>query len=266
MRRIIVACCAAVGLVLGTGATSAQDEQAQCVAEIAAKNPMPHQEWDFNSIFGTYDQAKLKRGFQVYQEVCSACHSMNLLSYRHLSGIGLSEDEIKAVAASVQVTDGPNDEGEMFERPGLPSDRFHPPFPNEQAARASNNGALPLDLSLLAKAREGGPDHIVAILTGYGEPPACLKMNEGMTFNNGFAAAAFQIAMPAPLSDGGVTYADGTQATVPQMAHDVAYFLSWASEPNLDARHKIGVGAILFLIVLTGCFYAVYRKVWSDVH
>jgi ubiquinol-cytochrome c reductase cytochrome c1 subunit len=266
MRRIIAAACAAAALVLGTGATSAQDEQAQCVADIAAKNPMPELEWDFNSIFGTYDQAALKRGFQVYKEVCSACHSMNLLSYRHLSGIGLSEDEIKAVAASVQVTDGPNDEGEMFERPGRPSDKFHPPFPNEQAARAANNGALPPDLSLMAKAREGGPDHIVAIMTGYGDPPACLKMNEGMNFNHGFAAAGFQIAMPAPLSDGAVTYADGTQATVPQMAHDVAYFLSWASEPYLDIRHKIGVGTILFLIVLTACFYAVYRKVWSDVH
>jgi ubiquinol-cytochrome c reductase cytochrome c1 subunit len=266
MRRIILAASAAVALVFGAGGAGAQDEQAQCIADIAAKNPLVHQEWDFNSIFGTYDQAALKRGFQVYKEVCSACHSMNLLSYRHLSGIGLSEDEIKAVAASVQVTDGPNDEGEMFERPGRPSDKFHPPFPNEQAARASNNGALPPDLSLMAKAREGGPDHIVAIMTGYGDPPACLKMNEGMNFNHGFAAAGFQIAMPAPLSDGAVTYADGTQATVPQMAHDVAYFLSWASEPYLDIRHKIGVGTILFLIVLTACFYAVYRKVWSDVH
>jgi ubiquinol-cytochrome c reductase cytochrome c1 subunit len=267
MRRIIVAAgCAAIALLLGTGATSAQDEQAQCVAEIAEKNPVVHEEWDFNSIFGTYDEAKLKRGFQVYKEVCSACHSMNLLAYRHLSGIGLSEDEIKAVAASVQVTDGPNDEGEMFERPGRPSDQIHPPFPNEQAARASNNGALPPDLSLMAKAREGGPDHIVALMTGYGDPPACLKMNEGMNFNKYFDAAGFQIAMPPPLSDGVVTYADGTQATVPQMAHDVAYFLSWASEPNLNARHTIGVAAILFLIVLTACFYAVYRKVWSDVH
>jgi ubiquinol-cytochrome c reductase cytochrome c1 subunit len=269
MRRVIVACSAAFGLLLAacTPATEeAKDPQAECVKDIAAKNPMPHEEWDFNDIFGTYDESKLKRGFQVYKEVCSACHSMNLLAYRHLSGIGLNEDEIKAVAASVQVTDGPNDEGEMFERPGRPSDPFHLPFPNEQAARAANNGALPPDLSLMAKAREGGPDHIVAILTGYGEPPACLKMNEGMNFNRGFAAAGFQIAMPAPLSDGVVTYADGTQATVPQMAHDVAYFLSWASEPNLNTRHKIGVGAILVLIVLTALFYAVYRKVWSDVH
>ena len=266
MRRVIIACSAALALVAGARATSAQDAQAQCLAEIVAQHPEEHGEWDFNSIFGTYDQAALKRGFQVYTEVCAACHSMNLLSYRHLSGIGLSEDEIKAVAAAVQVTDGPNDEGEMFERPGLPSDKFHAPFPNDQAARVSNNGALPPDLSLMAKARVGGPDYIVALMTGYGEPPACLKLNEGMNFNHAFTAGAFQIAMPPPLSDGGVTYGDGTQATVPQMAHDVAYFLSWTSEPNLDARHKIGVGAILFLIVLTACFYAVYRKVWSDVH
>lgn len=269
MRRTIVAFSAAIALLAACSSTNAQeDEQAKCVASIAEKNPLQHQEWDFNSIFGTYDQAVLKRGFQVYKEVCSACHSMNLLAYRHLSGIGMNEEEIKAVAASVQVTDGPNDEGEMFERPGQPSDKFHSPFPNEQAARASNNGALPPDLSLMAKAREGGPDHIVAILTGYEEDPGCLKkfMNEGMNFNHAFASAGFQIAMPPPLSDGAVTYADGTQATVPQMAHDVAYFLSWASEPNLDRRHQIGVGAILFLIVLTAFFYAVYRKVWSDVH
>jgi len=269
MRRVIAACCAALGLLLAARAPVAQeveDPQAKCLEEIAAKNPMSHGEWDFNDIFGTYDEATLKRGFQVYKEVCSACHSMNLLAYRHLAGIGLNEAEIKAVAASVQVTDGPNDEGEMFERPGRPSDRFHAPFANEQAARAANNGALPPDLSLMAKAREGGPDHIVAIMTGYGEPPACLKMNEGMNFNHGFEAAGFQIAMPPPLSDGAVTYADGTQATVPQMAHDVAYFLSWASEPNLNTRHKIGVATILILIVLTALFYAVYRKVWSDVH
>jgi ubiquinol-cytochrome c reductase cytochrome c1 subunit len=273
MRRVIIACSTAVAFVLAGCSPDAQDaqnveaeKQAQCLAEIAAQHPEEHGEWDFNSIFGTYDQAALQRGFQVYKDVCAACHSMNLLAYRHLSGIGLGEDDIKAVAASVQVTDGPNDEGEMFERPGLPSDKFHPPFPNDQAARAANNGSLPPDLSLMAKAREGGPDHLVAVMTGYGEPPACLKMNEGMSFNHAFAAGGFQIAMPAPLSDGVVTYADGTQATVPQMAHDVAYFLSWASEPNLNDRHLIGVGTILFLIVLTAFFYAVYRKVWSDVH
>jgi ubiquinol-cytochrome c reductase cytochrome c1 subunit len=269
MRRVIVACCAAAGFVLGAGTAASQgtmDEQAQCREEIAKKNSMPHEEWGFNSIFGTFDGAAMTRGFQVYKEVCSGCHSMSLLSYRHLSGIGMSAEDIKAVAASVQVLDGPNDEGEMFERPGRASDRFLAPFPNEQAARAANNGALPPDLSLMAKAREGGADHIVAILTGYGEPPACLKLNEGMNFNKYFEAGAFQIAMPPPLSDGAVSFADGTQATVPQMAHDVAVFLAWAAEPNLDDRHRTGVKTILFLIVLTALLYAVKRKVWSKIH
>ena len=269
MRRVIVACSAAAGLLLAACSPTVEhkpDEQAQCREEIAAANPLPEQEWSFNSVFGTYDEAEQKRGFQVYKEVCSVCHSMSLLSYRHLAGIGLSADEIKAVAASVMVTDGPNDEGEMYERPGLPSDRFHSPFPNEQAARAANNGALPPDLSLMAKAREHGPTHIDAILTGYGDPPACLKMNEGMNFNKHFEAGAFQIAMPPPLSDGSVTYADGTEATVPQMAHDVSVFLAWAAEPNLNQRHRTGVAVILFLVVLTAFLYAVYRKVWSGVH
>ncbi len=233
---------------------------------VAAEGELPRQEWSFNSIFGTYDEAALQRGFLVYKDVCSACHSMNLLSYRHLSGTGLSEDQIKAVAASVQVPDGPNDEGEMFERAGLQSDRFKAPFPNEQAARAANNGAYPPDLSLMAKARPGGPDYIYAILTGYEEPPAGFQLNEGMSYNEYFAVSANQIAMPPPLSDGAVTYADGTEATVPQMARDVAAFLAWAAEPNLNERHQIGVGVMLFLIVLTACLYAVYRKVWADVH
>jgi ubiquinol-cytochrome c reductase cytochrome c1 subunit len=178
----------------------------------------------------------------------------------------LGEEQIKAVAASVQVTDGPNDDGEMFERAGLPADHFKAPFANEQAARAANNGAYPPDLSLMCKARAGGPDHIYAILTGYEEPPADFKLNEGMNYNKYFAAGAHQIAMPPPLSDGVVTYADGTEATVPQMARDVSHFLCWAAEPNLNDRHQTGVMVMLFLIVLTGCLYAVYRKVWADVH
>lgn len=232
----------------------------------AKETEVPHQDWSFNSLFGTYDKAELQRGFQVYSEVCSACHSMRLLSYRHLAGIGLGPDQIKAIAAAVQVTDGPNDEGEMFERPGLPSDRFHSPFPNEQAARASNNGALPPDLSLVAKARVGGPDYLHALLNGYEEPPADFKLGDGMNYNRYFAAGAFQIAMPAPLSEGAVTYADGTAATVEQMSRDVSAFLAWAAEPNLDSRHRIGIGVMLFLAILVPCLYAVYRTVWRDVH
>lgn len=255
MRNSWMPAIAVLFLAIGGGAATAEGEI-----------ELPHQEWSFNSIFGTYDEAELKRGFQVYSEVCSACHSMSLLSYRHLSGIGLSDDEIKAVAAAVQVTGGPNDEGEMFERAGMPSDRFKAPFPNEQAARAANNGALPPDLSLMCKARAGGPDHTYAILTGYEEPPADFKLSEGMSYNRYFAAGAFQIAMPPPLSDGAVTFADGTGASVPQMAQDVSAFLCWAAEPNLNDRHRMGVAVMLFLIVLTACLYAVYRKVWSDLH
>jgi ubiquinol-cytochrome c reductase cytochrome c1 subunit len=256
MRNSWMPAVAALFLAIGSGSAAAAE------GEIA----LPHEEWSFNSIFGTYDEAALKRGFQVYHDVCTACHSLNLVSYRHLAGIGLGEEEIKAVAAGVQVTDGPNDEGEMFERAGLPSDRFKAPFPNEQAARAANNGAFPPDLSLMCKARIGGPDYVHAILIGYQEPPTGFQLNEGMNYNAYFAAGAHQIAMPPPLSDGAVTYADGTEATVPQMALDVTNFLCWTAEPNLNQRHQMGVGVMLFLIVLTACLYAVYRKVWSDLH
>lgn len=227
---------------------------------------LPHQSWSFNSLFGTYDKAELQRGYEVYRNVCANCHSMRLLSYRHLEGIGLAPETIKQLAAGATVTDGPNDEGEMFERPGLPSDRFPSPFANEQAARASNNGAYPVDLSLVAKARIGGPDYIFALMTGYEEPPADFKLGEGMNYNKYFAAGAHQIAMPPPLSEGAVEFADGTPATVEQMAHDVAAFLAWAAEPHLDSRHRIGIGVMLFLAVLVPCLYAVYRTVWMDVH
>jgi ubiquinol-cytochrome c reductase cytochrome c1 subunit len=253
MRKLFLSTAAILLLAAGTA----------CAAE---EIELPEEHWSWQGIFGTYDQAALQRGFQVYKDVCSACHSMNLLAYRNLAGIGLNEDQQKAVAASVQITDGPNDEGEMFERPGMPSDYFKPPFPNEKAARAANNGALPPDLSLITKARVGGADYVHALLTGYVEPPADFKMNEGMNYNKYFVAGAHQIAMPPPLSDGVVTYADGTEATVEQMSHDVATFLTWAAEPELEERKRTGVKTILFLIVFAGMLYAVKRKVWSKVH
>jgi ubiquinol-cytochrome c reductase cytochrome c1 subunit len=256
MRNSWMPAVAALFLAIGSGSAAAAE------GEIA----LPHEEWSFNSIFGTYDEAALKRGFQVYHDVCTACHSLNLVSYRHLAGIGLGEEEIKAVAAGVQVTDGPNDEGEMFERAGLPSDRFKAPFPNEQAARAANNGAFPPDLSLMCKARIGGPDYVHAILIGYQEPPTGFQLNEGMNYNAYFAAGAHQIAMPPPLSDGAVTYADGTEATVDQMAADVTMFLTWAGEPTLEARKQTGLKVMLFLIVLTALLFATKRKVWATLH
>jgi ubiquinol-cytochrome c reductase cytochrome c1 subunit len=244
----------AIGVGLG-GAARALEE---------APEP-PHQQWPFEGVFGTYDTAASQRGFQVYKEVCSACHAVKHLAFRNLEEIGYTEDQVKGIAAQYQVTDGPNDEGQMFQRPARPSDPIPGPFPNDQAARAANNGALPPDLSLITKAREGGPDYVYAILNGFKDPPAGFKVNEGMYYNQYFTG--HQIKMPPPLTQTDqLKYADGTQATVPQMSHDVVSFLSWAAEPNLNDRHRIGFKVILFLIIATGVFYAAKRKIWSRIH
>jgi len=225
----------------------------------------PKHDWSFSNVFGTFDKAAAQRGFQVYKEVCSACHSMELLSYRHLSGIGFSEEEIKAIAATVDVTDGPNDEGEMFERPGTPADRFVSPFPNKKAAAASNNGKAPPDLSLMTKARFNGSDYVYALLTGYKDvAPAHIEVPEGGNYNAYFPGHI--IAMAPPLSDDSVEYTDGTKATLAQHAEDVTTFLSWAAEPEMEARKSLGVKVLLFLLILTGMLYAVKREVWKDQH
>ncbi|HEV7996327.1 MAG TPA: cytochrome c1 [Stellaceae bacterium] len=226
--------------------------------------PLPHQQWSFDGVFGTYDRASLQRGFQVYKQVCSACHPVKHLHFGDLAALGYTPGEIKAIAASDQVTDGPNDQGQMFQRPGRPSDPIPGPFPNDQAARAAEGGALPPDLSMIVKARDGGPDYVYALLNGFKPPPAGFKVPPGRYYNEYFPGHL--IAMPPPLSDGAVKYADGTKATVPQMAHDVASFLNWASEPNLDTRHRTGVKVLLFLIVAVGVFYAAKRKIWAVVH
>jgi ubiquinol-cytochrome c reductase cytochrome c1 subunit len=227
--------------------------------------PLPHEEWSFGGAFGTYDRAAEQRGFQVYKEICSTCHAVKHLYFRDLADIGYSEDEVKAIASTYQVTnEQPNDQGQMYQRPGRPSDPIPGPFPNDQAARAANNGALPPDLSMIVKARDGGPDYVYGILTGFKEAPADFKLLPGMYYNEYFPG--HQIAMPPPLSDNGVTFADGTPATVPQMVHDVVTFLTWASEPNLEVRHRTGLKAMLFLIVTVGVFYAAKRKIWATAH
>lgn len=255
MRKFVVAAAVAVGLAGIAGA----------MAETEIP-PLLKQDWSFNGVFGTYDRAAAQRGFQVYNEVCSNCHSLRLLSYRNLEELGFSEAEVKAISASKQVTNAePNDQGEMFQRPGRPSDSFVSPFPNEKAARASNNGALPPDLSLIIKARVGGPDYVYSLMHGYGDPPAGVQLGDGMNYNKYFAAGNQQIAMPQPISDNSVTYADGTPATLDQEAYDVATFLSWASEPNLEQRHRTGLKVILFLVAMSGVLYGAKRKIWSDV-
>ena len=225
---------------------------------------LPKVEWSSNGIFGTYDRASLQRGFQVYREVCAACHGMNRLSYRNLTDLGYSEAEVKAIAASYSIEDGPNDEGEMFERPGRPSDRFKSPYPNENAAKYVNNGALPVDLSLIAKARPGGPDYIHALLTGYEEAPADKELLAGQYWNRYMSGNV--IAMPAPLSADQVSYEDGADQTVDQYAKDVSHFLEWAAEPKMEERKRTGVKAFLFLLVFTGVAYGVKRKIWASMH
>jgi len=251
---------AAAGLVASALAvpTFAVPAQAAGELEIAA------QDWSFDGIFGTYDRAALQRGFQVYQNVCSTCHALKHIAYRNLADLGYTENEIKAIAAEKNVTDGPNDEGEMFERPAKPSDTFVSPFPNDNAARTANGGALPPDLSLIVDARKGGADYVYGVLTHYKDAPADVKVPDGMYYNTGFAG--HQIAMPPPLFPDGVTYGDNTPATVAQQAHDVSTFLAWASEPNMEQRKRAGVMTILFLLIFTGLLYATKRKIWADVH
>ncbi len=224
----------------------------------------PEKDWSFYSLFGTYERDAQQRGFIVYRDVCATCHGLRLVAYRNLMDLGFSEDEVKAIAAAYLVTDGPNEDGDMFERPATPADRFVSPFPNDNAARASNGGALPPDLSLMVKARVGGPDYLYGILTGYVDAPADVAMREGLYYNAYFTG--HQIAMPPPLFDDAVEYPDGTPATVDRMAEDVTQFLAWTAEPNLEARHRMGVKVLLFLLVLTALAYAVKRKIWANVH
>jgi len=249
------------GLVLLAGALGAASVLAQQAAEPA---PLLHQPWSWQGPFGTFDLAAAQRGFQVYSEVCSNCHSMVHLHYRDLAGIGLSTDQIKAIAAAVTVPQGLDDQGNPKQGPGTPADQFRSPFPNAKAAAAANNGAAPPDLSVMVNARVGGPDYVFSILNGFSDPPPGFKLQEGLFYNKYFAGN--QIHMPQPLHDGQVTFADGTSNTIPQMSHDVVTFLAWAANPELVQRKQIGWRVVLFLVVMTGLTYAVKRKVWSDVH
>lgn len=222
-----------------------------------------HLEWKFDGVFGTVDKQSAQRGLQVYKEVCSACHSLNRVAYRSLHDLGFSEAEIKAFAAQKEVTDGPNDAGEMFQRPARPSDHFVPPYANVKAARAANGGAYPPDLSLIIKARHDGANYVYSLLTGYATPPSEVKVQEGLNYNPYFPGS--QIAMPAPLTDGQVSYADGTTANVDQMAKDVVNFLQWAAEPEMEARKRMGIKALLFLAIFTVLAYLAKRRVWAKV-
>ncbi len=220
------------------------------------------QNWSFNKLTGTFDRGAMQRGFQVYRQVCSACHSIKLISFRHLKALGLTDAEIKVLASQYQIKDGPNDSGEMFERPGRPSDYFPSPYANDKQARAANNGASPVDQSLIVKARQHGADYVFALLTGFKENPN-FQLSPGQYYNEFFPGHA--ISMAPPLSEGLVTYNDGTKATVEQMARDVTTFLAWASEPEMEQRKRLGLKVLMYLLVMTGLFYVTMRRIWKGV-
>jgi cytochrome c1 len=257
MRSCLLALILALAL---PGAASAQDD-ANHAPEFA------RQSWSFSPPFGTFDDAQLQRGFEVYRNICANCHSMRLLSYRNLGEPGgpeFSPKKVEEIASQVQVTDGPNEKGEMFQRPARPSDHFRSPFANEQQARNFNKGALPPDLSVMAKAREGGPDYIYAILTGYTDPSKGFEPAPGMHYNKAFPG--HQIAMPPPLSDGAVTYTDGTKPTLDNYARDVSAYLMWAAEPKLEERHKTGLRVMIYLFVFAVIMYLAKRTVWARLY
>ncbi|CAH2599392.1 Cytochrome c1 [Rhodovastum atsumiense] len=224
---------------------------------------LPNVNWSFGGLFGSFDRASAQRGFQVYNNVCSACHSLKQAYYRNLTGIGLTDEQVKMIAANKTVPTL-KDDGSVGERPALPSDHFRSPFPNDLAARAANNGALPPDLSVIVKAREGGANYVYGVLTGYADPPAGFKLMDGMNYNHFFPGN--QIGMPQPLRDDTVEYTDGTKPTLDQQARDVVTFLAFIANPELEERHRMGVKVVLFLLLLTGLSYSVKRKLWAGVH
>lgn len=257
----------AAALVLLSTLPGAAEDAAITQASPNHAPEIARQSWSFTPPFGTFDNAQLQRGYAVYKYVCANCHSMKLLSYRNLGEPGgpqFSPKAVEVLASQVQVTDGPNEKGEMFQRPGRPSDRFRSPYSNDQAARAMNNGALPPDLSVIAKARPGGADYLYALLTGYHPAPEGFELAPGMHYNAAFPG--HQIAMPPPLSDGVVTYTDGTAPTVDNYARDVAAFLMWAAEPKLEERHEVGTRVMIYLIVFLVIMYLAKRAVWARLH
>ena len=253
MRRIVLSALAALMLAPGFALASA-----------GAPEP-PAQEWSFDGVFGRFDRDAIRRGYQVYVEVCGICHGLKLVAYRNLQEVGFGSDEVREIAAEFEVEGGPNDEGDMYIRPALPHDRFVPPFANDQAARDANAGAMPPDLSVITKARKGGADYIYALLVGYeDDAPEGVELGDGMYYNTYFPG--HQIAMPKPLEDESVEYEDGTNPTMDQMARDVVTFLTWAAEPELETRKSMGIWVIVFLIGFTAMLYALKRRIWADLH
>ena len=229
-----------------------------------AREPIK-QKWNFEGMLGTVDRQAAQRGYLVYKEVCAACHSMNLIAYRNLEAIGFSPEEAKQIASEATIMDGPNLDGEMYERPRLPSDPFEAPFANEASARALNNGAFPHDLSLMVKARMDGGNYLYSLLTGFGhQPPAGMVIEDGIYYNPYFEGG--KIKMAPPLLDGAVEYSDGTEATVDQMARDLVVFLQWSAEPEMEMRKRLGLKTMMFLFVFTILFYLAKNRIWARLN
>ena len=271
MLKTLVIAAAGLPLLIGVAAAAEGQKDAKAIS------------FSFEGPFGTFDKGQLQRGYKVYKEVCSNCHAMSLVSFRNLSehgGPGFTAEQVKALAATFTVKDGPDANGDMYDRPGLPSDRFPSPFANDQAAASANGGAVPPDLSLITKFRPGwygtfnqlingigGPQYVYSVLTGYEEPSEEIKkeMPEGKSYNPYFANGHF-ISMAAPLSDGQVTFDDGAPSTVDDMARDVSAFLAWTAEPKMEERKSLGFMVMIFLTILSTLLYFVKKKIWHDQH
>lgn len=225
--------------------------------------PPKKQSWSFEGIFGYFDKTAIQRGFKVYKEVCQTCHSLKYLSYRDLTKVGFSTEEAKAIASEYQVDDKPNDEGTVTKKSAEIYDMFVPAYPNEQAARSANNGALPPDLSLIIKSRSDGANYLYSILTGYHAAPQDFRLEPGMYYNPYFTNS--QITMPPPLSDGLVTYDNGESPNIEQMSKDVVHFLHWAAEPEMEQRKLMGIKVLLYLVAFTVIFYLATKRIWKNV-
>ena len=255
MKNILKTVCATLFILVGSQQINAEE-----------KIELLKIDWSFKGLFGKFDRGSLQRGYQVYNEVCASCHSLKYVSYRNLAEKGgpeFSIEQAKAIAGNFEVTDGPNDDGDMFERPAKLSDKFVMPYENDKAAQAANGGAYPPDMSVLVKARSGGVDYIYSVLLGYEDPPNDIILDDGVYYNRYMYGN--KIKMPKPLEEGAVEYNDGTTATEEQMAKDVTAFLMWTAEPSLEARHKMGFKAIVYLIILTILVYFSMKKIWSRI-
>ncbi len=253
MKKLLLAAAAVAALNVSSTSLRAAEHEAH----------PPKEDWSFNGVLGEFDREQVQRGFQVYKEICSACHSLNYVAFRNLETLGYSEAQIKTLAATYDIDDGPNDQGEMFKRKGKASDRFPHPFPNEQAARLANNGALPPDLSLMTKAREGGPDYVYHLMLGYEDAPAGFHLLEGLSYNKYFPGN--QIGMPKQISDGVVTFADGSPNDAAHIAKDVTAFLHWAAEPKLEARHSTGLRVTLYALLFAVLAFFYKRRLWKNI-